>query len=351
MSYQELAEDIKNDLPSKKTSLVEVTNKLPMKPPCRIFFKNEYEQPCGSFKLRGIGTLIYKEICKARQKFPSKRIHVFASSGGNAGLAAAYLAQYYHVSCTVFLPITTKSHVIKKLHSYNAETVMCGNNIYEADKNLKKMLLETKKSVYPIYCHPFDNPAIWEGHASLVDEIYEEQIPGATAKDIRGLVCSVGGGGLYNGLMKGLYRNSKSDTEILLVETDQAPTLRETVKAKKIITLKSVKSLATSLACSYLSEQSLQNYFKSKFKTHIVSIDDQEAVKATVDFYNNFGIVVEPACGTSLSVAYNKIDFLTKHFKDLLPNDIIVVVVCGGSCSTEDDIISYRRSLKNGSKL
>ena len=52
--------------PSIKTTFVEVTNKLPTKPPCRVFFKNEFEQPSGSFKLRGMGHLVAVSIENAK---------------------------------------------------------------------------------------------------------------------------------------------------------------------------------------------------------------------------------------------------------------------------------------------
>lgn len=48
--------------PYIQTSLSEVTDILPIKPPCRVFFKNELEQPSGSFKLRGIGHLVQNQL-------------------------------------------------------------------------------------------------------------------------------------------------------------------------------------------------------------------------------------------------------------------------------------------------
>ncbi|RLV87630.1 L-serine dehydratase [Meyerozyma sp. JA9] len=328
--------------PFVKSSLVEVTDTLAVKPPCRIFFKNEYEQPSGSFKLRGIGNLVSKSYQEAKTKFPHKEIHVYASSGGNAGLAAAYAARYYKVNCTVVLPVVSKPEVIEKLESYGAKTVIHGANIYEADQYLQAILrnIDTKK-YHPIYCHPFENPLIWEGHSTLVDEVFQSQLPEEDKPKVKGFVCSVGGGGLYNGIHKGIIRN-KSTSDVFLVETNQAPTLHETIKAGKVVTLKSVNSLATSLACSSLSYQSLANYNdQSKVKTHSASIDDLEAIKGSVNFYRNYGVPVEPACGASLSVLYNQLPLLTSKFPNLKSDDIIVVVVCGGSCTNIEGIKKF----------
>lgn len=345
-------ETLRDSQPFIKTSLVEVTKDLPHKPPCRVFLKNEYEQPCGSFKLRGISNLIYRLIQKAKKEKIDKTLYVFASSGGNAGLAAAYLARYFRIGCTVVLPTTSKPEIIEKLQSYGAKTIMHGKNINEADGYLKNMMRNIDLNIYPIYCHPFDNPLIWEGHSSLVDEIYQEQLSYNDSQKIKGVVCSVGGGGLYNGIMKGLEQNkTNKDTSLMLVETNQAPTLLETIKAGEVFTLDSVNSLATSLACSYLSEQSLDNYYNSKFKTYVDSIDDLDAIQGLIDFYNNTGVVVEPACGTALSLVYNRMDILTKHYKNLSPDDIIIIVACGGSCTNLEGVENFKKMLNTTCKL
>lgn len=344
-------QSIPDSQPFAKTSLVEMTNHLPSKPPCRVFFKNEYEQPCGSFKLRGIANVIYQEIIKARRLGTGKMLHVFASSGGNAGLAAAYLARYYGVGCTVVLPVTSKPEIIDKLQSYGAKTTVFGNNINEADKHLKNLMREIDNSIHPIYCHPFDNPLIWDGHASMMDEIYQEQLSYDDAQKVKGVVCSVGGGGLYNGIINGLNKNTNANTSVMLVETNQAPTLMETIKAGEIITLETVNSMATSLACSYLADQSLENYYHSKFKTYVDSMDDLDAIQGVVDFYNNSGVVVEPACGAALSLAYNRMDILNKHFSNLSSDDIVIFVACGGSCTNLEGVQNFKKLVNNSCKL
>lgn len=333
-----------------QTSLVDVTSKLPFKPPCKIMFKNEYEQPLGSFKLRGIGNLIKKSIEKSRHHDPTKKIHIFASSGGNAGLAAAYLANFYNVPCTVVLPNLSKIHVIEKLKSYNAEVIQFGETINEADKYLKtKMSLYDDNNYEKVYCHPFESQLTWEGHSTLVDEItLESKI---NPDKVKGMVCSIGGGGLYNGIFQGI-ENNKLNSDILLIETKQAPTFAETIKEKSIITLKSVKSVATSLACSYLSLQSLKNYLnQSLIKTFMESIDDLDAIKGSVQYYKHFNRIVEPACGAALSVAFEQLPLIYKHFGHLHEDDIIVVVVCGGSCTDEQGLIEFKDMVNRANKL
>lgn len=334
------------------TTLTDVTHKLPMDPPCRILLKNELEQPSGSFKLRGIGHLIHKSIEDARINNPQKEIHVFASSGGNAGLAAAYLAFFYKVKCTVVLPVIAKAVVTNKLADYNANVICFGNTINEADQHLKNIIasLDTSNTI-PIYCHPFQHPLVWEGHSSLVDEIVQYQLPKEDAQNLKGMVCSCGGGGLYNGIYQGLIKNNIKDLTILLLETAQAPTLFESLKADKLITLSSVNSMATSLACSHTTAQTLVNFHDhTNVTTNLELIDDLDALKACIEYYDAFDKIVEPACGAAVAVIYNKLDLLFKNFGHLKKDDIVVIVVCGGSCSTSKDIVHYQKII-NRSEL
>ncbi|KAM9920970.1 hypothetical protein OXX59_006825 [Metschnikowia pulcherrima] len=332
--------------PSVTTSLVDVTHILEqrVKLPCRVLFKNEFEQPSGSFKLRGIGNLIRTSIQKAGAISPSN-IHVFASSGGNAGLAAAYASRYYNVKCTVVVPRNTLAHVVQKLKLFGALVVLHGATIGEADVYARSLSASCGDGVHTIYCHPFDNPLIWEGHSEIVDEIFS-QIPCFDFHKVKGVACSVGGGGLYNGIMSGLKANGSS-ADCILVETKQAPTLTKAVEAGSVVRLESPRSLASSLACSYVSGPTLELFQDQGVnKSHLTTIDDMDAVKASIMYYNDFGTLVEPACGAALSVVYNQIAYLEKCLPDLNKEDIVVIVVCGGSCTNEKVLSDYRKMIR-----
>src|SRR5271168_830552 len=58
---------------------------------CQVFAKLDLLQPSGSFKIRGVGNMIWQTV----QRFadPSRPLHFYSSSRGNAGLAAATAAK------------------------------------------------------------------------------------------------------------------------------------------------------------------------------------------------------------------------------------------------------------------
>ena len=66
------------------------------------------------------------------------------------------------------------------------------------------------------YIHPFDDPEVWTGHATLIEEV--ARIAPAPAA----VVVSVGGGGLLCGVLEGLERVGWADVSVLAVETEGA---------------------------------------------------------------------------------------------------------------------------------
>lgn len=330
--------------PAIKTSIRDITNDLE-EPPCRIILKNEYEQPSGSFKLRGIGYLISTSIAEAR-RLGKVNVHVYCSSGGNAGLAAAYASKDLNVPCTVVLPTTSKDIVIKKLQSFGAEVKIHGHHWGEADNYLKELISNADESTYPVYCHPFDDPRLWDGHAAIIDEIIEEkQLSEQDLSKVAAIFCSVGGGGLYNGIVEGLQRREPplSDVPIVVVETKQCPTFHEAIKAGKVVHLESINTIVTSLASPYLSEKSLENYHHHETKTEL--IDDLDAIMTTVDFYDKLGLTLEPSCSATLHFALN-CHLLPKIIPNLKKDSIVLFIACGGSGVDESVIDTYRNLIK-----
>lgn len=71
------------------------------------------------------------------------------------------------------------------------------------------------------------------GHASMVEEM-QRQLYGVIPDLI---VLSVGGGGLMNGVLEGLYRVGWNDVAVLAMETEGAHSLNACVKAKEWVQL------------------------------------------------------------------------------------------------------------------
>src|SRR5438046_727845 len=142
----------------------------------RVWLKMEALQPCGSFKARGMGFACQCYLEQGRKKF-------VCSSGGNAGLAVAYAGRKLGVPVTVVVPESTSERALQLIRDESAEVIVWGQSWQEAHQHALTLV-----DGDAAYLHPFDDPLIWKGHASLIDEVLRAGLqPDA-------VVLSVGGG-------------------------------------------------------------------------------------------------------------------------------------------------------------
>lgn len=276
-----------------------------------VWLKLDALQPPGSFKIRGIGYACKTYLARGARRFVS-------SSGGNAGLAVAYAGRRLGVPVTVVVPETTTERAQALLRLEKAEVIVHGASWQEANDLAQSLVGESDA-----FLHPFDDPLLWQGHGTLIDEVFRFGLkPDA-------VVLSVGGGGLMSGVVEGLHRNGWSDIPVFAVETTGAASFQAAVKAGHTVELEQITSIATSLGAKRVCENAFQ--WTKKHPIQSVVVSDQSALTACERFLDDHRILVEPACGASLAIVY-------EHAPELKDFSNILVVVCGGATSTIDQI-------------
>lgn len=276
-----------------------------------ILLKLDLLQPPGSFKIRGIGFACEEYLRQGARRFIS-------SSGGNAGLAVAYAGRMLSTPVMVVVPETTPSRAKELLRLEKAEVIVHGASWQEANEFALSMV-----SASDAFIHPFDDPLLWQGHATLIDEVFQSGVkPDA-------IVLSVGGGGLLSGVAEGLHRNGWSDIPILAVETEGAASFHQAMQAQQRVALESITSVATSLGAKRICERAFQ-WSKERIIRSIV-VSDQSALSACERFLADHRLLVEPACGASLALAYEKASALEDF-------NTVLFVVCGGATATIEQI-------------
>lgn len=275
-----------------------------------LWLKLDALQPCGSFKLRGVG-----HACEVHHARGAR--HFVSSSGGNAGLAVAYAGRKLGVPVTVVVPETTTERAKELLGLEDAKVVVHGSSWQEANAFAQTLL-----GPDDAFIHPFDDPLLWDGHASLVDEV------AASGVKPDAVVLSVGGGGLLSGVVEGLARNGWHDVPVLAVETEGAASLHAAMQAGRTVELERIDSVATSLGAKRVAEQALACARQHPVQSHLVS--DRAALEACERFLLDHRVLVEPACGAALALAY------TPGALGSYQN--VLVVVCGGATATLEQI-------------
>ncbi|KIX05336.1 uncharacterized protein Z518_06208 [Rhinocladiella mackenziei CBS 650.93] len=333
---QEATSSIKQ--PWVETPLIE-SGALSKAAGCRIFLKLENLQPSSSFKSRGVGNLMLKNI---RKQCPSDKrpLHFYSSSGGNAGLACVTAATSLGYKSSVIVPTSTDERTIQKLKAAGAsEVISHGDSWFFADKHLREVIIPEaeERSERGIYIHPFDHPAIWEGAGSMVEEI-KDQMPDGERPDA--IVCSVGGGGLFSGIMNGLDRVGWGDeVSVMPVETLGADSLAQSIQKGELVTLSGITSVATSLGAIRVAENAFQQAQRPNV-TPII-LEDAEACAACWRLLDDERFLVEPACGASIALAYD--GRLRKYLRGFGPESKVVIILCGGSKISLELLNKYRR--------
>lgn len=278
-----------------------------------VYYKMDCFQPSGSFKLRGVSRLCQYKVAEGIRKF-------VIASGGNAGLAVAYTGREIGVPVTVVVPESTKENMRQRIRTLGAKLEVVGEN-WNAAHEYTLGLAEAEDTYY---VHPFDHPQLWAGHASLVHELREEMVE---APDL--ILVSIGGGGLFCGVMQGLEEVGWQDTKVLCMETEGAASFAKSLAAGKQITLDSIDSIATSLGARRIADQAW--VYAQQKNVYAAMVEDTDCLKAMRLLLEEYKVLVEPACGAALAGLY-------KEFPIVQQAKRIVVVVCGGSGASSKDL-------------
>lgn len=269
-----------------------------------VWLKMDALQPSGSFKLRGVGRLVQQAAADGARE-------IVCASGGNAGLAAVFAARSLGLPVTIVLPNSSSAVVAEMIVARGASVLRHGAVWDEAHQFAVQLAAERGAA----YVHPFDHPLLWDGHATLVDEVVQSGV------EFDAVITAVGGGGLFAGIVQGLRRNGLEQVPVVAVETLGADSLSQSLQAGQAITLPGITSIATSLGARRVADEALR--LAQSHPTLSLTVSDREATDACVRFADAMRVMVEPACGAALAA-------LSVHEAQLARFQRPLIEVCGG---------------------
>lgn len=281
-----------------------------------VWLKMDALQPSGSFKMRGVSHLVQRRVAEGARA-------VVCASGGNAGMAAALAAQACGVPATIVVPTTTGEAVRDAIAARGARVVVHGGVWDEAHDHA----LALARELGAVYVHPFDDPLLWQGHATLIDEV----VRAGVAFDA--VFTSVGGGGLLAGIVEGLRRNGLHAVPVVAVETEGAASYAAALQAGAPVTLPAITSIATSLGARRVAQRAVDLAREHPIESAVVS--DAMAVGACARLADTVRVLVEPACGAALAALLDaaRIDRFASP----------LVEICGGMGVTRARLAQWER--------
>lgn len=196
-----------------------------------LLLKLECLQASGSFKARGA---VNKVLSLPRE---IARRGIVTASGGNHGLAVAYAGRVIDAPTTVFLPGRATIAKASRIERWGARVVRVGD-VWD-DAHAAAVEHAAREGL--TYVHPFADLDVVAGAGTVALEILEA----APETDL--FIVAIGGGGLASGVAS-VVKQKNPHIRVVGVEPVGAPTLYESIKAKKVIELASITTAATTLA-------------------------------------------------------------------------------------------------------
>ena len=138
----------------------------------------------------------------------------------------------------------------------------------------------------------------------MVDEIDQQLRQSGEQEPPDVVICSVGGGGLFNGVMEGMERANWTKTTVLAMETEGADSLNTSLEKGELTTLPGITSLATTLGAVRVSAKTYELAARDP-RVKSVVLSDAEAALGSWRLADDERIMVELACGVNVALCYD----------------------------------------------
>lgn len=294
----------------------EVTRKTPLqfndglskKFKAEIYLKREDLQAVRSYKIRGA----YNKI--STLSLEEKKRGIVCASAGNHAQGVAFSCSKLKIKGYVFMPQNAPKQKVERVRNFGGKwvkVVLVGDTFDEAYEKSEEFRLKHNK----VFIHPFDDALVIAGQGTVGIEILEQ------AKKIPDyIIVPIGGGGLISGLS--IYvKEKKPGIKIIGVESEGVPSMHDSLKKNRIITLDKIDKFVDGTAVKKVGKLGFR--ISKKFVDKVVLVAEGKVCQDMIDLYQNDGIVTEPAGALAVSAL--------EQMKETIKGKTVVCVVSGGN--------------------
>jgi threonine dehydratase len=244
-----------------------------------VWLKPELDQPTGSFKVRGVFNAALSMSDEARRR------GLAAFSAGNHAAAVAHVGRMLGVPVTVCMPAHAVPRKIEATRALGADVMLVEHDLVGT---AQRLVAERGLTLV----HPFDDPAIVAGHASLGLELVEQR------PDVDLVVVPVGGGGLISGVAAAVKQLAPT-ARVVGVEPETSDVVSRSLAAGEPIVVAAPRSIADGLTAPITGEVPFA-HIKS-FVDSVVRVPDEAIEEALGIIVREEGIIAEPAAAAGLA--------------------------------------------------
>lgn len=251
-----------------------------------ILLKREDLQVVRSYKIRGAYNKI-KSLSAAKIK-----MGVVCASAGNHAQGVAYSCKKLGIKGTIFMPATTPKQKTEQVRMFGngcTDIILTGDTYDASYEEAQKYCKESGKT----FIHPFDDPKIIEGQATIGIELLEQ-----TREHIDYIFIPVGGGGLASGV--GSYiKHMSPDTKIIGVEPSGAQSMKASFESGRVEALESIDRFIDGAAVKRVGD--ITYAVCKEVLDDIIAVPEGAVCSTILELYNRNAIVAEPAGALSIA--------------------------------------------------
>lgn len=276
----------------------------------QVALKLEFLQHTGTFKARGM----FNRILAARDNGDVRAAGVVAASGGNAGMAVAYVASRLDIRARIYVPEITGDVKVRRLRSYGAEVVVGGATYADALAEAQRHVAETGA----LEVHAYDQHDVVAGQGTLALELREQA-------EFDTVLVAVGGGGLIGGVTAGI----DGLANVVAVEPVNLPTMHNALSAGEPV---DIDVSPTAVAADSLGARRAGSFaYATVAAAGVASIlvTDDAIVAARRHLWATYRIVVEHSGATAFAA-------LLSGTYVPGPDERVAVVLCGANTDPSD---------------
>jgi len=273
-----------------------------------IYLKREDLQMVRSYKIRGA----YNKISSLDNEQRQRRI--VCASAGNHAQGVAYSCNLLNIRGTIFMPATTPKQKVKQVELFGKdkiEIVLVGDTF---DDSYAQAQLYCKEH-NGIFVHPFDDEKVIAGQGTIGLEILDQ-----VKVKIDYLILPVGGGGLAAGVSS-VFKNLSSDTKIIGVEPQGAPSMKTSLEKGENVTLEHIDKFVDGAAVKRVGDLNFSICQKTLY--NMLLVPEGKVCSTILKLYNEEAMVVEPAGALSIAA----LDLLKEEIK----GKTVVCIVSGSN--------------------
>ncbi len=273
-----------------------------------VFFKREDLQQVRSYKIRGA----YHKMSSLTAE--EKKRGIICASAGNHAQGVALSCKLLKVKGVIYMPSPTPKQKIDQVKMFGEDfidIVLIGDSFDDAQYAAKLESDRLQKS----FIHPFDDPKVIEGQATVGLEILEQ-----SDQPIDYIFVPVGGGGLSSGVAS-YIKQIHPDVKIIGVEPYGAPSMTVSLAVNENTRLDTIDNFVDGAAVKQVGKHNFA--LCKEYLDDVITVKEGKICEIILELYNKEATVVEPAGALSIAAL--------KDYKNEIYQKNVVCVVSGSN--------------------